>query len=361
MSRQHQVVLSILPTLAFVVACARSRETSADRPVWEVSTQPTLVIADSANPRGHEFNGISSARRLGDRRILVANAGGPELVLYDSAGRYQRAVGRKGEGPGEFQGPISVFGWRSDSLVVYDPAVLRWTILDPVLVAARTVPVPSPDFLQPTWLYRGAIVVDGVNDPAPAWVLSVLDSVRKADPGYARLIRAWHDDVGALWIRDSLNIQRWLVYTHAGPPTAKVVLPPKFEPLEIGEDFVLGLTQDSLGVEEVRAHSLQRPKGSAPARDLTPIQVPRELAMLQSFRDVLIAQEVHYSSHGSYTANLDSLKLNSQFPGRLFLVAGDSRHWAGVSVRPETGVTCGLSVGWPAPLGWLDGTPFCGR
>jgi hypothetical protein len=354
-------VLGLGLVAGLTTACNRTENTKAEGTTWVVSEQPILVIADSANPPGHEFNGISSARRRHDRSILLANAGAVELALYDSAGRFQRAVGRKGQGPGEFQGPISVFAWRADSLVVYDPAVLRWTFLDTGLIATRTVQVPSPDLLQPTWLYKGAMVIDGVTDPVPTWILAVLDSVRQKDPGYHRLVRAWHDDVGALWVRDSIDDRRWAVYTEAGPTTANVILPPQVEPLEIGEDFVLGVVKDSLGVEEIRVHSLLRSKVNTGTPDLTPTRVPSERAMLQPFRDLLMAQEVYFSSHGRYASALDSLKVSTPFPGRLFLLAGDQRHWAGVSVRPETGVTCGVSVGSPAPLGWLDGYPFCGR
>src|ERR1041385_4454459 len=279
---------------ALATSCNKTEHTKVEGTSWVVSEQPILVIADSSNPPGHEFNGISSARRRHDRSILLANAGAVELALYDSAGRFQRAVGRKGQGPGEFQGPIQVFAWRADSLVVYDPAILRWTFLDTALTATRTVQVPSSDLLQPTWLYKGAMVIDGVTDPVPTWILSVLDSVRQKDPGYRRLVRAWHDDVGALWVRDSIDDRRWAVYTEAGPTTASVTLPPHVEPLEIGEDFVLGGVKDSLGVEEIRLHSLLRSKLNTGTPDPTPTRVPSERAMMQTFRDLLMAQEVYY-------------------------------------------------------------------
>src|SRR5262245_23705397 len=112
-------ILGLSAVAVLSTACTNAGKPTVGGLIWVVSEQPILVIADSANPPGHEFNGISSARRRHDRSILVANAGAVELALYDSAGRFQRAVGRKGQGPGEFQGPISVFAWRADSLVIY--------------------------------------------------------------------------------------------------------------------------------------------------------------------------------------------------------------------------------------------------
>ena len=84
-------------------------------------------------------------------------------------------------------------------------------------------------------------------------------------------------------------------------------------------------------------------------------------ALLAAFPNLLMAQELYYSSHAKYTANVDSLRLNPPFPYLLFFLGGDSHGWSAVAVRPATGASCGISVGSPAPLGWLDGTPFCGR
>jgi len=342
-------------------SCTQSRSAGPGGPVWSVADRPTVFIADSATPTGHEFNGISSARRLGDRSIIVANAGTFELALFDSTGRFERAIGRKGQGPGEFQGPIAVFAWHGDSLIVYDPAALRWTILDPSLTQTRTIAAADPSILQPTWLYQGAIVNDGVIEMVPSWVVEVLDSLRRHDPEFRRLIQARRDDQGALWVRDSLDKRNWAVYTEAGPPTATVILPSGLEPIHIGRDFVLGIVYDSLGVEELRVYPLSRPSTQAGSRALTPTRLPTDSTILTAFPNLLMAQELYYSSHARYAAQADSLSLRTPFPAHLFLLAGDARHWAAIAVRPESGATCGLSVGWPAPLGWLDGTPFCGR
>lgn len=350
-----------LVVAALISGCDRSAPPPAVAPRWAVSEGPMVSIADSTVPRGHEFNGISSARRLEDHGLLVANAGAAELELFDSAGRFQRAIGRKGRGPGDFETMISVFAWRADSIAVYDAGNVRWTILDPALAVTRMSAAPDPRILQPTWLYHGAMVNDGVTDSVPGWVFAVVDSVRKADPQFTRLIRGRRDDVGALWLRDSLDDRRWTVYLAAGKPAATVVLPSNLEPLQIGRDFIVGLIKDSLGVEQIRVHSLRRgdtPVASAGFEAAFPTP---DSAMLGSFRFLLVAQEGYYSNRGRYATRADSLELSPPFPYRLFLLEADSRHWTGIAIRVETGATCGLSIGWPAPVGWMDGTIFCGR
>ena len=354
-------VTAVWLALTALTTCTRSRSAETIGPAWAVADRASVSITDSAAPPGHELNGVSSARRLPDHAILVANAGAFELALFDSTGRFQRAIGRKGRGPGEFQGPISVFAWRADSLTVYDPATLRWTILGPALATSRSIPAPNSTILQPTWLYQGAVVNDGVIDPVPGWVLAILDSLRRQDPEFGKLMHARRDDLGALWVRDSLNKGKWAVYADSGLPAATVLLPSGLEPLHIGEDFVLGIVYDSLGVEELRSYTLHRPNPYSKPRTLTSAPLPSDPAILAAFRGLLMAQEMYYSSHAKYAAQADSLRLTTPFPAHLFLLEGDARHWSAIAVHRETGATCGLSVGWPSPLGWLDGTPFCGR
>jgi hypothetical protein len=54
------------------------------------------------------------------------------------------AVGRKGEGPGEFQRPISVDPYRGDSLLVFDYWIGRFTVLDPSRAVARVATFRAP-------------------------------------------------------------------------------------------------------------------------------------------------------------------------------------------------------------------------
>ena len=50
----------------------------------------------------------------------------------------------------------------------------------------------------------------------------------------------------------------WDVITVGGAWLAALVFPPRFDPLEIGDDYVLGVHHDELGVERVRAYRLVR-------------------------------------------------------------------------------------------------------
>ena len=47
---------------------------------------------------------MDDALRLGDGRLVVANGGSHQLLVFDEAGNYLEAWGQKGEGPGDFGG-----------------------------------------------------------------------------------------------------------------------------------------------------------------------------------------------------------------------------------------------------------------
>ena len=88
-------------------------------------------------------------------------------------------------------------------------------------------------------------------------------------PAHYRILA---DRTGDLWIergdapRDPLpqvaepypNSTTWDVYSVEGTWLAALVFPPRFDPLEIGDDYVLGVHHDELGVERVQAYALVR-------------------------------------------------------------------------------------------------------
>lgn len=62
-------------------------------------------------------------------RIFVSNRGTRSVRVYDRSGQWVRDIGRRGSGPGEFQEISPPAIWR-DSLGLYDPAQMRFTLFD---------------------------------------------------------------------------------------------------------------------------------------------------------------------------------------------------------------------------------------
>ena len=70
------------------------------------------------------------------------------------------------------------------------------------------------------------------------------------------------DEAGNLWVRSTVlpdEPELWTVFDDAGRMLGTLQLPDGFRPLHIGEDFLLGLVDDELGVQRVRLYDLQKP------------------------------------------------------------------------------------------------------
>ncbi len=80
------------------------------------------------NP-AYQFHQLRDAARLTDGRIVAADGGSGELRFYSATGEFLRAVGGKGEGPGEFQSILWIERLDSDTLVVYDDRLSRVSLL----------------------------------------------------------------------------------------------------------------------------------------------------------------------------------------------------------------------------------------
>jgi hypothetical protein len=75
-----------------------------------------------------EFSGIISARELADGRVLVADVGERRVFLADFAKQAATAVGRVGQGPGEYQSPGTLYSLGHDSTLMVEQRFGRWHI-----------------------------------------------------------------------------------------------------------------------------------------------------------------------------------------------------------------------------------------
>lgn len=134
--------------LLFTVACdesARSAVASTEvdsagvriissiAPAWGerglyVDSVPVLRIGNE-EPGPFQFSFVPIGLLLPGGEIAVAELSTNEIRLFDSQGRHLRSVGRRGQGPGEFQAISGLFAERGDSLVAYDQVQRRATIV----------------------------------------------------------------------------------------------------------------------------------------------------------------------------------------------------------------------------------------
>jgi hypothetical protein len=121
---------------------------------WRVSDTPIAkVVYDEG------FGSIASAHFFRDGSIIVADPLSFKVIFFDSAGRFVRAIGRRGGGPAEFSNLRWARPYGSDSVATYDAAQRRISILDRTGRFGRSVIIRSPaEGLSPT---AAAVTPDG--------------------------------------------------------------------------------------------------------------------------------------------------------------------------------------------------------
>lgn len=152
------------------------------------------------------------------REVVVGDQAGYELRFLDLTGRLVQTV--RWEGPSRTLTDDEVAEWKEAQVTAADPR-------DQAGVRAYLQTVPVPDS-RPSY---GAILPD---EEGQWWVSSY------AHPGRA-------PDFWDVFDQDG----RWL-----GP----VPMPPRFRPLQIGPEWILGHEVDELGVERVVLRELSRPR-----------------------------------------------------------------------------------------------------
>lgn len=139
-----------LPTLAetivlfFLVSfqpfrlCAQ--DTLEDLPGWKL--QASLTIGSYDSP-GYVLSGISDLAVDRQGRIFVLERTEAYASVYSKEGEFIRRLGRRGDGPGEFQMPFRM-GFLGDSLWITDGRHHRVTFFGPDLEVMGSIPARSP-------------------------------------------------------------------------------------------------------------------------------------------------------------------------------------------------------------------------
>lgn len=97
---------------AGILVVENARPAPGSRLGWQVSAEPIVSIGTVQGGDDFQLHHVDDALRLPDGRIVVANAGSYQLLVFDSAGNHLDAWGQRGQGPGDFGG-----SWGSDGLV----------------------------------------------------------------------------------------------------------------------------------------------------------------------------------------------------------------------------------------------------
>ncbi len=120
---------------------------------WRIGPEPRVSIGKREGEDPYLLHRAMDATILADGRIVVANGGSGELRFFDSTGSHLASRGGQGEGPGEFDGLVSVAPWAGDSIVAWYAPGLGVSVFDAEGHYGRTIAMDHATrswWLQPT-------------------------------------------------------------------------------------------------------------------------------------------------------------------------------------------------------------------
>lgn len=373
--------LATVAAVALLVAsCTGSdlAQPSTDLLVLSLSDAPVLEIGVLEGDEEYVFQDIVSSFRLASGNLVVADGGSSQISVFSPSGEFLRRWGGKGEGPGEFRslGRAQPLGtdslWALDAwtgkLSVFDTAGTFSHQIDPRDLSGDTL------FTLDVWLY-GRFWVDGALDAETR--SSVRDALNRlpapgGTPGY-RMVRVARD--GRLWIREPRvrpdGMRTWTVVSADGIPEAVIAIPARLDPHDMSSSEITGRWLGPSDVHFLRTHAVSETgmRRSAPEW-LLPGEPAAEVAsadeedfqaeIMTVMRQVASAQEIHYSTHYTYTDIVDSLRLEPTETIEFDVIVGNRSGWAGVFTHPGLKHICGLGYGAAGPPGWPGGRFVCG-
>lgn len=239
-------------------ACAQCR----------IVVRETIVLADEQDSSAHAPVTVREDAR---GRFWVFRQDEAVPSVYDRTGAFLRVLGRRGQGPAEFEAAYDMLSLPGDSVLVLDDRTRRGTVLDPSLRPTRTISVPlglrGPVLLS----WPRAVLGNGADPVASTGSLQVWDF--RQSP--ARRARAFGPPAGDLvseygllrqyltrpreasiwvggasafrlyrWSVDGVLAERW----HRAPPWLPEATAPRLgTPSRAPSASLVGITTDSAG------------------------------------------------------------------------------------------------------------------
>jgi len=316
-------VASLLSVVLLHSACAAP----GDQPATARSVD-TFVLAEVPEVRIGQVSGeepyllhyVSDATRQSDGSIVAVNCGAADVRYFGADGTHIRTVGRRGQGPGEFQFPTKVFRLGGDTLVVTESITGRVTILGPDGTVVRTAPVGSRSGRANVF----GRLADG------SYVARRLDPTPSVPPGtaYRRRMTLLIMDAEGEPTDSVMGLRGWDSMSPSGPRRPTIALRLfRDAAFAVGPDRVFYGAQDSTGITVF-------------TRDLSPIgsitPITRAAPTGEEERaayDAMVEDGAHMPPDGIVSSTVDVYP--AQMPAYKDIVAGrDGRLWVEDPIRP---------------------------
>ena len=359
---------------------------------WRLSDAPAVRIGVVSGDPNHQLFQALSSLRLADGRIAVADAGASEVRFFDERGRYLSTSGRRGDGPGEFRRPSRIRFHAPDTLLVWDQQLWRTTFLgldgslirtEPFFTAKEKEKRLEEDFPLDDWIYGRNLVVS----PAPAGGRrAIRGAIHRMPPvrppvalRYLKLSREGH-----IWAADAIppheEEMEWRVYDGKGALLARLTLPARFEPHDIGPDYVLGGYRDELEIDFIRLYDLVRPsegvagsagilavsyEGGDDMAEAEGVLRPPALSdevyerVIPHLKTLYALQAGHRDEHGVYARDIGVLDFEMPKGVEIRFTQVSPYGWTLLFDDLGTGGFCVTSFGAAVPMGWSEWRITC--
>ena len=137
-------------------------------PAWQVDSTPGLDLGGRGAAEPFQFEQLVDGAIEANGNIIAADRGRAQVLVYDEDGSFRMAIGRKGDGPGEFRGLIAVAA-TGDSIIAFDWRSARLSIFNAgtgQLLDAVQLKAPG-DNRHPIYTYKMAGLADSTVVLAP--------------------------------------------------------------------------------------------------------------------------------------------------------------------------------------------------
>lgn len=135
----------------------------AQLPEWRLDDAPLFTITGETTGDSTALSLVGAVRWLTDGGLVAHDLDGSRLLVFDAAGRYARALGRRGAGPGEMEWIASMAVQRGDTITTYDGSLRRLSFWHAAQGYARQVSLNESDVddISPmdAWAWQDSLVV----------------------------------------------------------------------------------------------------------------------------------------------------------------------------------------------------------
>ena len=145
MKIQKSCLITLFCATALFIYAAPKEEKSLGEMYKSGSIQfvPELTIDDTSMPEDTFFEGVSSIVSDNDGNIYICDYKANNIKKFNTSGKYLKTIGRKGQGPGEFNMPFEI-AVTDDRLIVWDWGNRRLCVL-----------APDGEFIKSVQIFRG--------------------------------------------------------------------------------------------------------------------------------------------------------------------------------------------------------------